>query len=254
MPDALSVDNLLTAIQKEWRVYEDTPKHYRLFSPFAFDDGDRFVMILRPGQHAWELSDEGHTFMHLSYKMDEGDLKRGTRQTLIHNTLSLFSIEDRDGELVMPLDDARDGERVFHFAQALCKLSDLAFLSREQVRSTFLEDFRTFFREHLPPEHLAFDWHDAQRDPLSNYIVDCRVASSPDPTWVFALPTDDRVKDATITIHQLRHWGLKGQTLAVFENQEAVHRKALSRLTDVCEYQVSSLSSNAERILTLIGA
>ena len=36
-------------------------------TPFMFDDGDHFVIIMKKSADRWILTDEGHTFMHMSY-------------------------------------------------------------------------------------------------------------------------------------------------------------------------------------------
>ena len=63
---------------------------YRVFTPFLFEDGDHLAIVLRKERVRWVLSDEAHTYMHLTYDLDEKDLQRGTRQTIIANVLSTF--------------------------------------------------------------------------------------------------------------------------------------------------------------------
>lgn len=60
---------------------------YRVFTPFIFEDGDHLVVVLKHENGRWVLSDEGHTFMHLTYDLDEKDLRSGGRQKIISNTL-----------------------------------------------------------------------------------------------------------------------------------------------------------------------
>ena len=67
---------------------------YRVFTPFLLDDGDHLAIVLKQEDSRWVLSDEGHTFMHLTYELDEKDLSRGTRGSIINNTLSGVSVED----------------------------------------------------------------------------------------------------------------------------------------------------------------
>lgn len=74
---------------------------FRAFTPFLFDDGDHLAIVLKQEEGRWLLSDEGHTYMHLTYDLDEKDLQRGTRQKIITNALSTFHVEDRDGELIL---------------------------------------------------------------------------------------------------------------------------------------------------------
>ena len=53
-------------------------------------------IVLRQDDQQWQLSDEAHTFMHLTYDIDEQDLLSGNRQIIIDNALSMFQVEDHD--------------------------------------------------------------------------------------------------------------------------------------------------------------
>ena len=106
------------------RLAAEGMERYRVFTPFLFEDGDHLAIVLKKEGPGWVLSDEAHTYMHLTYDIDEKDLQRGTRQKIISNTLSTFRIEDRDGELVLSVPAERYGDALYSFVQALLKITD----------------------------------------------------------------------------------------------------------------------------------
>jgi hypothetical protein len=215
---------------------------YRVLTPFMFDDGDHLAIVLRYELGRWVLSDEGHTFMHLTYDIDEKDLSRGNRQKIICSALSRFGVEDSQGELRLTVPGEEYGDALYSFVQALVRISDISFLSRERVRSTFIEDFQSLMSETVPEDRRTFYWRDVQRDPRGMYEVDCRVNSMAKPLFVFALPGDDSTRDATIKLLQFERWGIPHRSVAVFEDQEEINPKVLVRFTDVCGKTFSSLS------------
>lgn len=239
-------------VSKELRLEKQGVNRYSVLSPFLFADGDHLVIAMKQEAGGWILSDEGHTYMHLTYGIDEKDLQRGTRQKIIANTLSAYGVNDRDGELVLPIEGDEYGDALYSFVQALLKITDVTYLSREVVRSTFLDDFRVFMSEAAPEDRRSFDWFDRDQDPEGKYRVDCRINTMPKPLLVFALANDDRTMIAHITMLQFERWGLPFLSVGIFQDQETINRKVLARFTDVCGKQFSNLAGNKDRIRSYV--
>ena len=94
---------------------------FRVFTPFLFDDGDHLAIVLKKEGSKWLLTDEAHTYMHLTYDIDEKDLHKGTRQKIITNALSMFQIEDRNGELTLQVANGRYGDALYSFCTGIVK-------------------------------------------------------------------------------------------------------------------------------------
>jgi hypothetical protein len=69
---------------------------------------------------------------------------------------------------------------------------------------------------------------------------------------VFAVPSDDKVRDATISLLQFERWNMPHRSLGIFEDQEETNRKVLARFSDMCEKQFSSLGANKDRIASYL--
>jgi hypothetical protein len=243
------VKDFRSKVCEQLRLTQEGEDRFRVFTPFMFEDGDHLAIVLKREHEHWLLSDEGHTYMHLTYDLEEKDLRTGTRQRIITNALSAFSVTDRSGELMTAIRGEQYGDALYSFVQALLKIADVTFLTRERVKSTFLEDFREFIEKTVAKDRRTFDWHEPQHDPEGLYSVDCRIdIPAEDPIFIYALQSDDKVKDATIGLHQYERWGIPHRGVGVFENQEDINRKSLARFSDVCDKQFSNLATNKERL------
>jgi hypothetical protein len=58
------------------------------------------------------------------------------------NIIANFGLEEYDGSLSIKIDNEDFGGAFYNYIHALIKITDLSYLSKEIVRSTFYEDFK----------------------------------------------------------------------------------------------------------------
>jgi hypothetical protein len=250
-PDRLQQD-LALAVGHQVEVRPHDQSALRVETPFTFPDGDRLVIRLRDQNGVYEWTDLGHTLMHLSYDIDYDALSSGRRGELLEHTLTRLGLENRDGELVLAATSGNEfGESLLRFAQALLHVSDLHYLSRERVRSTFIEDVMRLLEREFPGRTTR-DYHDREHDPKGEYPIDCLVNHAARPVAVFAVLNDDRCRDATITLQQFRAWDRQLFSTAIFEDQERINRRVLARFSNACDKQFASLLGQERDIVAYV--
>ena len=220
---------------------------YLVHVPFTFEDGDHYVVLLKRDNGQWVLTDEGHTFMHVSYDVPEFD--RGTRRSIVDRVLAGLGLQDQQGELRLPIPEDRYGDALFSYLQAITRITDVSFLTRERVRTTFVEDFRELVQQAALNREVGFEYSHPIHDPERRYPVDARVnGTAARQILMFAISNDDQCRDATITLYRWESWGERFHPIAVFRDQTEINRVVLARFSDVAERQFSSLETARERL------
>ena len=244
--------DFIDKVSAKVRVVPNGTDRFRVFTPFRFDDGDHITVVLKKEQGGWVLSDEGHTYMHLTYDIDERKLFSGTRERIISNALDTFNVRDRFGELILRVQDDRFGDALYSFAQALVRMGDVLCLSKEYVQPTFMDDFQLLLKGIIPENRREFDWYDEEYDSSKRYTVDCRINGLPEPIFVYALSNNDRIRDATIKIQQVTQWDIPFRPLGIFQDRESANQQVVGRFDDVCEDQFPKMEANRNKIIDYI--
>ena len=248
-PDTIQ-SSFKEAVSDLVRLFPEGVDRYRVFTPFHFDDGDHFVIVLcKENNGNWAITDEGHTYMHMSYKTKLSSLKDGTRNKIIEGALEKHKITEHNGKIFTEIDDFENAGNIFYsYIQCLMSITNISYLSRERVVSTFMEDFRSFIQQTVSSDRLELDYRDPTHDPGGKYTVNYRINGMPHPLHVYPIANDAQCRDTDIKIRQFMAWDKAFSTLGVFEDQEKINRKVLSRFTDICDRQFSSLAMNQEII------
>ena len=102
---------------EEIEVESEGLQRFVVYTPFMFDDGDHFVIVLKRLTDRWVFTDEGHTFMHMSYR--EIDVSSGTRKSIIDKTLLNFNVVNDAGEFCLDVPEESFGDALFSFIIAV---------------------------------------------------------------------------------------------------------------------------------------
>lgn len=219
-------------------------------SPFTFEDGDSYVIVLLKRRDSWIFTDEAHTLMHLSYWIEDiDDLTSGNRHDILERTLAshFMNLSER-GEIEMMIKNNDFGNSLFTYIQGITNIMDLTYLTREVVKSTFLDDFDRFMKENVSPESLMISWNQPEIDKEGKYLIPYYVKSPGTPLFVFPIDNENRMKDANITLFFFKIKHFRNRSVIVFENIEDLNKRPLARLMDAGDKLFSNFEGNKEDI------
>ena len=216
---------------------------------FAFPDGDRYpIHLSESASGGLRLSDRGHTLMHISYEHDVDSFMDGTRGMILERIMGETGLRwDGDrGAICLDAAPERLPEAIFAFGQALTRVYDLTLLSRSNVGSTFYDDLADLLFSYVDEAQIERDF----RPDVPNadaYPVDYRIEGKNDvPLFLYGVPNRDKARLTTIMLSHFHRHDLRFESILVFEDQEAIQRADLARLSDVGGDMISSLASHED--------
>lgn len=110
-------------VYEKIRLSREGINRYIVSTPFMFDDGDHLLIILKQENGVWYLTDEGYTFMRVSY--DEIDVEKATKDKTINAVLRFYNIKNVEGELRVYIENDDYGDALFSFIQGIIKITEL---------------------------------------------------------------------------------------------------------------------------------
>ena len=247
--------DFIDSISTEIELVPDGRDRFYVYTPFRFNDGDHISIILKKESEGWILSDEGHTYMHLTYDIDEQQLFRGIRQDIISRALSAFGVKDRDGELILEIKDTGYGDALYAFAQALLKMTSVTSIPWKNAHGkTFMSEFKEMMYSVASKNRIELDWFHEGHDPEGRYKVDCRINGMKTPLFVYALSTDKKINQATIALYEFKAWKLPDFcSVGIIQDQAKVSRKSIDYFRAVADdcYLLEESRSKIRQVLAL---
>ena len=216
-------------------------------TPFYFPDGDPYVLYLEElSGGGVRLTDLGHTMMHLSYENDVDAFRSGNRAKLFASTLANGGVSEADGELYIDTIPKNLSSAIFSLGQAITSVSDLTFLNRTRVESTFYEDLEAALGRLRVDGELRRNYEVPGLANADKYPVDFMLPGKANDLFIFGVPTRDKARLTTIVLGHLLRAEIAFESLLVFADQSNIPRSDLSRLSNVGGEMVSSLDAQED--------
>ena len=230
------------------RVHRRHDNVLMLESPFTFLDGDHHPIHLSetPGGSV-KLSDRGHTLMHVSYEHDVDSFHEGARASLREQIVRETGIDEEAGIFSIETPPDQVATALFRLGQALTRIDDLTFPSRDRVSSTFYEDLRSLLFTMLDENHVDIDYLPPGVPNGNNYPVDYHFPGTHgEPVFLYGVPSRDKARLTTIMLcHFLLHV-LTFESIIVFVDQQETPRLDLARLINVAGSAVVSIDAEED--------
>ncbi len=229
----------------EVRIHRREDDVLMMESPFTFPDGDHFPIYLsETTTGSLKLSDHGHTLMHVSYEHDVELYYEGARASLREQIVRESGIEEVGGIFSIETPPSQVAEALFMFGQALTKIHDLTFLSRERVGSTFYEDLCGLVFSILDEEAVETDYILPELADAHHYPVDYRFEGKDGRSvFLYGIPGRDKARLTTIMLSHFLLHRVPFESVIVFADQQEIPRLDLARLTNVAGTAVASLEA-----------
>ena len=242
--DQVQLEKLLCErLCAEVRIHQREDDVLMMESPFTFPDGDHFPIYLsETAGGGVKLSDRGHTLMHLSYEHDVELFYEGARASLREQMLRESGIEEDEGIFSIETPPDQVAGALFRFGQALTKIHDLTFLSRQRIASTFYEDLRGLVFTILDEEVVETDY--IPPEVPNHYPVDYRFEGKDGRSvFLYGIPGRDKARLTTIMLSHFLLHRVPFESVIVFADQQEIPRLDLARLTNVAGTAVASLEA-----------
>lgn len=249
--DANTLQKLLCQqLCEDVRVHQCADGELMLDSQFRFPDGDTFPIQMsgcRDGNV--RLSDEGDTFMRISYEHDVDSFFKGTRGVLLDHILSEGGVEWEGGALTVRTSQEGLAEAIFRFGQTITRVYDLTLptrISRPTRASTFYQDLSELLFRCLDPEKLQSDYRPDVPNPES-YLVDYRIDSGNEsPVFLYGVPNQGKARLTAVKFYHFHRLELRFDPLVIFNDESLIPKADRARLADVGCESIPSLSSYGE--------
>lgn len=211
-------EDLVAALRAAFAAHEVSPGRYVLQTPFQFEDGDGYPVVVEQHDDSWRLTDLGGTASHLGG--DDVDFTPA-RLGMLVDIAEGSGFDFRELVLSRVQSEPPSQFDIADIVQAIAQLAAIRYVSREQVRRLYRDDVALFVESHVPKEYRTLRWHPPS-DAKGIYAADALLVPSTSgaaPTTLFAVGNAEQAERATISILMHRRWDLEVDPLVVYDRR-----------------------------------
>ena len=218
-----------------------------LATDFEVPDGDGYAIHLSEAPGGVRLSDKGDILMRISYDHDIDAFLAGSRGLLIERILNEERVGKDKGEFYIDTPTDCLSDALFRYGRALTRIYDLTLHSRSRAVSTFYEDLTDLLlqatsEEQIDRDHVLPDIPNSEAYPIDYRIV----GKNGGQLFLYGVPNRDKARLTTIILSHFHRIKLDFESIIVFNDQAAIPRLDVARLSDVGGELVSSLASHSD--------
>jgi len=177
-----------------------------IVSPFLFDDGDGYPIIIEHGREGWRISDRGGVMSR--FQLEEFDLTDARRRQV--EQFAAASRAALHGDvLVSTFQRAPEVEDIADFVELVARISGILYHLRPEPES---DQFRTRARAQITqwlrePRRSVPNWEPPQAQSRA-FQADLWMPSTLQPVVAFFAGSTSKADHSIISIHQYRDWQL----------------------------------------------
>lgn len=237
-------------VADELQFEEESSDRIAVYTPFMYADGDRcwYVLARDPDSGLWHLSDEGDVLAHASYQ--GVDLLSEGHRSRFRSMIEFYGLDELNGQLLYPIKDSSQlGDAFFTFSQACLDIGSLAKLPAECKKikgGAAIHTIAELIATAVPSAHYVRNWHHPEHDPQKIYGVDCRIEGRRRPLYMFGIRSEIKCFKTTITCLHYMRANDDFESIAVFENEEAISDSAKLPVADAVSVKFSATEEQDE--------
>lgn len=209
---------------------------YLIHTNKYFDDGDELHIVLKILSNGYELTDEGHTLMWLSYEeYNFTPIRESIRDKIIEQN----GVKLDEGRITVVFDDLESvGDALSSMEQAIIQIADMRRLSRNNVANTFFDDILESYRSSPLANRCDFK----KKIQLGTDTIEPDVYIDDDhPVLVFGVNNSERAKETFINLLFARNSDVKYRTIVVIDEDAEIPKKDHKRLINTADRPIVGL-------------